>query len=64
MQKGTQTPTWNEELKFPVSLPTLSDIILFQLRDQKAVGHDDIIATSYPFYIFAYYKSIDYFTYI
>lgn len=47
ISKGTHTPTWNEELKLPVTMPTLSDTITFQLYDSRTVGFDALISTRY-----------------
>lgn len=49
ISKSTSTPAWNEEIKIPVTMPTLSDNITFQLYDSRTVGFDALISTRYLF---------------
>eukprot|EP01119_Soliformovum_irregulare_P020127 TRINITY_DN648_c0_g1_i1.p1 TRINITY_DN648_c0_g1~~TRINITY_DN648_c0_g1_i1.p1 ORF type:complete len:1282 (+),score=464.21 TRINITY_DN648_c0_g1_i1:141-3986(+) len=45
VQKTTFTPEWNEKLSIPVRLPSMSDKIIYQLRDYDRDSSDEIVGT-------------------
>eukprot|EP00027_Filamoeba_sp_ATCC50430_P012373 CAMPEP_0168566368 /NCGR_PEP_ID=MMETSP0413-20121227/14383_1 /TAXON_ID=136452 /ORGANISM="Filamoeba nolandi, Strain NC-AS-23-1" /LENGTH=1321 /DNA_ID=CAMNT_0008598385 /DNA_START=51 /DNA_END=4013 /DNA_ORIENTATION=- len=45
--KKEYNPTWNETLSLPVTVPTMADIIKFQVRDWDQEGGDEIVGTTF-----------------
>jgi len=45
--KGTQSPVWNEEIRIPVTLPSMADVLTVKLYDFDAGSVNELISQSY-----------------
>ena len=44
---NNQNPVWNQELRFPVYIPTMTDAVVCDLFDYNKISSDRLVASTY-----------------